>query len=971
MQVNITDRQDEILDRVNNLISAHRDDEYSTKFNNDEIRGGFSSLVLYQKSHFELEQNWSVAELRIGNDIYEALRNWFLNESLYQYFNSIINKTDPNPSILLRELEDFWLLFFIFECEHLRRSATNNDEVWQTLFEALRYSVFKSLFNKEGHATEKHRKIIKDVVFKNRMRNTFTDSSNQAWFNTFYLQIGFPRGGIKNLRLWVSRHNLTRSQELLLDTRSEEFSSNFEQLYSHLENIRYDTYDQSSLEFLEGCPWILKDWRKDIFEILSKNKTCTHFDHEINYKTRIIWDSSYDSKPSICLDFSYNSSSQNSLDNSRIFFKCHNEQGWLNKTDNYKRKLFFPFSDLSPVLVVSLYSENGEMILEKDILLWNEEDDISLFDDKGNRINNLFKSNPRLQYAIIANDLKIEPCNTLRERGSEFDLIKIDGKYDYNIYLDDILAWSSNKVSLERIQTASKNLNRVYLKPDYSKSNRNDYKLFVDHAPNINVNNVVIFDHTYYTDEIKREDRSEFSSIRTRELGHEKVKISYDFQNNKFIHRETVVIPKKGVLINKRGDKKWQRFNYNDHLTLDDLEKLPFKIIPPENQNSELFFMQGNRILYKYPDKVLKGIRKCFGYGSRLILRENPINAIRESSDVPISLCIMDTGIIKGIENNRGTSIHLVISTPPSEHHKIFCILNDATIQCFNPELVSDSSGNWLVCVKYIDLSCVLVTFKDKVSGSFWIKENYLKPLEATAQYNNQNIQNILTYYRNLKAPILFSTQETNSNDIFMGIMKNNFVQVISGLLSLNETFKLHESILKASMQINEDEGWLSAIREKLWFFKFDMLEGVDRIYMALKEILTSIKLKPKQLPTFICLFEVAPFLATFFLKKELLKNKNETEGIASFILSHFEGKLNEINEAEFDNDLSRTLSLDEGFIEDTIQKVYKINKNYLNQDKILNHNSLCREDEMLERNLQYLLEFDSFRYKLIVKLLT
>ena len=66
------------------------------------------------------------------------------------------------------------------------------------------------------------------------------------------------------------------------------------------------------------------------------------------------------------------------------------------------------------------------MILEKDILLWNEEDDISLFDDKGNRFNNLFKSNPRLQYAIIANDLKIEPCNTLRERGSEFDLIKID-----------------------------------------------------------------------------------------------------------------------------------------------------------------------------------------------------------------------------------------------------------------------------------------------------------------------------------------------------------------------------------------------------------------------------------------------------------------------------------------------------------------------------------------------------------------
>ena len=307
-------------------------------------------------------------------------------------------------------------------------------------------------------------------------------------------------------------------------------------------------------------------------------------------------------------------------------------------------------------------------------------------------------------------------------------------------------------------------------------------------------------------------------------------------------------------------------------------------------------------------------------------------------------------------------------STPPSEHHKIFCILNDATIQCFNPELVSDSSGNWLVSVKYIDLSCVLVTFKDKVSGSFWIKENYLKPLEATAQYNNQNIQNILTYYRNLKAPILFSTQGTNSSDTFMGIMKNNFVQVIFGLLSLNKTFKLHESILKASTQINEDQGWLYAIREKLWFFNFDMLEEIDRIYMALKEILTSIS-SPKQLETFICLFEVAPFLATFFFKKELLKNKNETEKIASFIHSYFEGKLNEINEAEFDNDLSRTLSLDEGFIEDTIQKVYKINKSYLNQDRILNH-SLCQEDEILERNLRYLLEFDSFRYKLIVKLL-
>ncbi len=970
MQVNITDRQDEILDRVNNLISAHRDDEYSTKFNNDEIRGDFSSLVLYQKSHFELEQNWSVAELRIGNDIYEALRNWFLNENLYQYFNSIINKTDPNPSILLRELEDFWLLFFIFECEHLRRSATNNDEVWQTLFEALRYSVFKSLFNKEGHATEKHRKIIKDVVSKNRMRNTFTDSNSQAWFNTFYLQIGFPRGGIKNLRLWVSKNNLTRSQELLLDTQSEEFSSNFEQLYSHLENIRYDTYDQSSLEFLEGCPWILKDWRKDIFEILSKNKTCTHFDHEINYKTRIIWDSSYDSKPSICLDFSYNSSSQNSLDNSRIFFKCHNEQGWLNKSDRYRGKVSFPFSDLPPVLVISLCSENREIILEKDISIWDEEDDISLFDDKGNRLNNLFKSNPRLQYAIIANDLRVEPPDTPREKGLEFDLIKIDSQYDYNIYLDDILAWSSNKVSLACINTASRNLNRVYLKPDYSKSKRNDYNLFVDHDPNININNAIIFDHTYYKSESKREDRSVFSGITTNELVHEKVKISYDFQNNKFIHRETVVIPKKGVLINRRDDKGWQRLNHNDHLTLGDLEKLPFKIIPPENQNSELFFMQGHRILYKYPDKVLKGIRKCFGYGSRLTLRENPINAIRESPDVPISLCIVDTGIIKGIKN-RGNSIHLVISTPPSEHHKIFCILNDATVQCFKPELISDSSekGNWLVCVKYTDLSCVLVTHQDKVSGSFWIKENYLKPLETTAHHNSQNIQNILTYYRNLKAPILFSTKETNASNTFMGIMKNNFVQVISGLLSLDKTFKLNESILNVLTQINEDKGWLSAVREKLWFFNFDMLEGIGNPYRALKEVLTSLKPASK-FEILICLFEVAPFLATFFLKKELLKDENETKGIASFIYSHFERELNEINEAEFDNDLSRTLSLDEGFIEDTIQKVYKINKNYLNQDKILNH-SLCREDEMLERNLKYLLEFDSFRYKLIVKLLT
>lgn len=969
MQVNITDRQDEILDRVNNLISAHRDDEYSTKFNNDEIRDGFSSLVLYQKSYFELEQNWSVAELRIGNDIYEALRNWFLSENLYQYFNSIINKTDPNPSILLRELEDFWLLFFIFECEHLRRSAINNDEVWQTLFEALRYSVFKSLFNKEGHATEKHRKIIKDVVIKNRMRNTFTDSNSQAWFNTFYLQIGFPRGGIKNLRLWVSRHNLTRSQELLLDTKSEEFSSNFHQLYSHLENIRYDTYDQSSLEFLEACPWILKDWLKDIFGILSRNKTCTHFDHEINCKTKIIWDGNYGSKPSVCLDLSYNSSSV-SLDNPRIFFKCHKEEGWLNKTDRYKRKVSFPFADLPSVLVISLYSENGEMILEKDISIWNEEDDISLFDDKGNKISNLFKSNPRLQYAIIASDLRVEPSDTPREKGLEFDLIKIDSQYDYNIYLDDILAWSSNEISLERVHTASKNLNRVYLKPDYSKSGKNHYNLFVDHAPNINISNAVIFNHIYYTDKIKRDDRSEFSSITTSELGHEKVKISYNFENNKFIHRETVVIPQKGVLINRRDDRGWQRLNHNDHLTLSDLEKLPFKIIPPENQNSELFFMQGNRILHKYPDKVLKGIRKCFGYGSRLILRENPINAVRESFDVPISLCIVDTGIIRGIKN-RGNSIHLVINTPPLEDHKIFCILNDATVQCFKPELISDSSdkGNWLVCVKYADLSCVLVTFKDKVSGSFWIKENYLKPLEATAQHNNQNIQNILTYYRNLKAPILFSTKETNSSHTFMGIMKNNFVQVISGLLSLDKTFKLNESILKASTQINEDQGWLYAIREKLWFFNFDMLEEIDRIYMALKEILTSIS-SPKQLETFICLFEVAPFLATFFFKKELLKNKNETEKIASFIHSYFEGKLNEINEAEFDNDLSRTLSLDEGFIEDTIQKVYKINKNYLNQDKILNH-SLCREDEMLEHNLKYLLEFDSFRYKLIVKLLT
>ncbi len=958
-------------------------------------------LVVNKRLTYSLKSNWSIAELRLNDEEYQFIYNWLIlspSKPSYGFLESVLS-LNKRLDTRVTYKQAFGLILFIFECEYIRRNASC-EEVWQTLSQVMHDSCCKSLFNSLGHATPKHKLLIKEVVIRFDIRNIFNNTEDvQSWFDTFFLQIGFPRKGIKNLSTWLSNINLTYAQKVLLNPDDLNYSESFRNLYTALKEIKtLGDIDEDTLKLITSSPWILEDWIPEILTVLS-NANSFHCSNSLLTKVKL----AYDDKPEFLVEVQL---LVDNINEPKIFIECNgkkqcflrNNQGKYEDLE-HSNTIRVPFAQASEVLDIYVYDERGVLITEKEFELWSE-DEVTLFDIQGRQLDQKDRGikPDSIAYAIMPNDLKIKPDIPFVS-GSDFNIYKLTdcSTQKYEVFLDDCLVWSSEDLFAEhnlRLE-AKNNLKNIELKADPSKPN--SFVLTIEHTSEVVIKEIVselIFLPFKSINATKT--TSEVFAIAQR-AGTQSFKITYEYKNQSYKLKKELLIPKAGVLASYRR-QEYQALNHNDHLTLNKLKDSRFKIFHQDKLFSDdigdLFFIEGGNILYKFKDKLQKGIKKCLGYGGSLGLRANPINNL-DDTDVSITKCVLDTGVIDEVGlNKKRVSIKLISSIIPTHDHQIICLANDSHLHLIT-NIQTSEDGLWNIEVPDENFACIGVVYKYQIIGQFWIKQNWIEPLEHISK-NDSHIKRIALFYRCFKAPLLYSVNDLKQRGRLLSIISSNFTDIVSAWLSPADLFDL-ESVLIEMKPIGDDRNWHIVLSELFWHFDFNRLNinGIreDLILQLQAEAQIYSQEVERWAGVFMLLSYISPFFSSYMLNnsKDLLKDNIKQINMLLKIRyeNQFKNRIEQEYGKDFDtNDLLKQIShliadkyyMEEGFIKDVIDYSVRINQEVGVEGKVFGGKYYIERMEgsddgvkrihLLKNNLRFLLKDEEFRDLLVLKLM-
>jgi hypothetical protein len=967
-----------------------------------EVLKALYYLFSAKRSNLNLKNNWSVAELDISEAEYQFLYNWVIlssNKPSHGFLKSVLAEAKIMEG-KINYRHAFGLVLFVFECEYIRRNGSN-EEIWGTLSQTLKDSCCRTLFNSAGQATQEHKNLIKDTVIKFDIRNIFNNlNDTQSWFDTFFLQIGFPQKGIRNLSNWLHDVNLTYALKVLLNSNDLNYSNGFKTLFETLKEIKtLGIIEQDTLRTVTTSPWILPEWVSEIITLIL-NDNNFHFYNSISTKIRL----SYDTKPEFLVEVMFE---DENVKEEKVFIECggikqcflRNNQGRYQDLE-HSNTFRVPFVESSDVMDIYVYDKRGVLIAEKEFELWGEEDEVILFDTQGKLMD--LKDQIRagkIAYAIMPNDLKVEPTTKFTQ-GVEFNLYRFDNcniqKYD--VFLDECLIWSSEDILSDHIlhNKVKKLIRDLELKAD--PVHKNKFSLIVPHSSEIIIREVIFEAESIPVQSVTATKTVSEPFIITKRAGDETFKIKIKYKNELETLRKKVIIPKVGVIASYKR-KPYIALNHNDHLTLNHLRDSRFKI---SHQNKlsyntqDLFYVEGGSILYKYKDRLQKGIKKCIGYGGSLILRSNPINDM-DRNDISITRCVFDTGVISDVKlNRRNISINLISSIEPSSDHKVVCLAHSAQFDLID-NITASKDGSWDVEVSDENIACIGIIYKSQIIGQFWLKEHWLVPLESVIKVGNSlDIKKITLFYRCFKAPLLYSDSAIKQRGSLLAIISQNFVDIVSAWLSPNELIKFEEVDLETK-PFSDDKDWHKVLSEVFWFFDFNRLDINEIREDLILQLQEEAQIYSREVEQWAGVFMLLSFISPFFFNYMLNNSKDLLEDNYKQIIMLIKHQL----ECQFKNRIEQVYGQDyiagdllkqicnliadkyymeETFIKDTIDYAVQINQHIKSKNDIFgskyyieefeNSHSDTNRIKLLKNNLRFLLKDSEFRDLLSLKLM-
>jgi hypothetical protein len=429
------------------------------------------AVILERAQELRLvSSKWSLAELQLAAEDYTWLCEWAQN--LSGIVTQLWLEVRPWQTFKVGTRECTYsaalgALLLLFTAETARRNATEGF-LWSIFQQNCFAASTTRILYVAGQPTRAHKDALEAAARWLNLRHVFGIEGLQNWFDTVYLQFGFTyRGFQRRLPEWLVGQGKTQAMQHLLDGPMK--SDTFRTLWESLRNFRRKNIRVEQLKArLASNPWVLPEWTDELLQQATARieigegaqATDTADDVIEPFVTEPIlrWNPPEAPKflcyVSNIAQFELSDPLYYVMINDRVYTQLQRSPDGVY--------VFYPSEEIVlpatvPILVATLISSTGQAIASNTLILWNTNEDLTVFRAASGKRLDAWKDTMRSEvaYAIItAPDLTLTPSpfswQKLDVQGTMLSFIDTGWPDSLQVHLTGQILWQPGMKNLTR-----------------------------------------------------------------------------------------------------------------------------------------------------------------------------------------------------------------------------------------------------------------------------------------------------------------------------------------------------------------------------------------------------------------------------------------------------------------------------------------------------------------------------------------
>jgi len=452
---------------INNIIIEKETRENQEIILNESLKEEFLALKKEYKgvvnlldSLFSLNKNISLIELKLDNETIDNIQD-------------ILFSFNQNFHELNQAKKAFIGLLFLLLIVYKSKKEISYSSVWQTIINHFKnYGSLTETFINNFFRGDKYPKtqLVESIEYACKvfhLRDNFGGRDNEQHYirNTILLQIGLVDKSLNNLKLWLSNYNLPVVVSELLDTEEENYSKEFSEGWRALRRYRDNIISDIKLKsLLEQNIWFAHLTLDNLLTLSKQRVTDNSMlieDEEelpIFYLSKIKYDNSG-------LKFILDAQDLYTLNLSGFRYELYIDDEYVGLliADNRKQLVLEKTIEIiNPIhnqVEIQIKNEDSDVVFSENIMLFDFNEQIIIFDEDGNIYQNIFKKlNVTKKYHILM-DSDLD-CNYNEESQREY----FDG---YATLVTDIKKSDNCEISYDGESLFELNFTKYIEKPQW------------------------------------------------------------------------------------------------------------------------------------------------------------------------------------------------------------------------------------------------------------------------------------------------------------------------------------------------------------------------------------------------------------------------------------------------------------------------------------------------------------------------
>lgn len=419
----------------------------------------YTNIVNLSDELFFLNKNTSLIELELDNETIDNIQNILF--SFNQDFNEL-NQLQKGFIGLL------FLLFIVYKA----KKEISYSSVWQTIISHFKnYGSLTETFINNFFRGDKYPKpqLVESIEYACKvfhLRDNFDGRDDEQHYirNTILLQIGLVDKSLNNLKLWLSNYNLPVVVSELLDSEEENYSKEFSEGWRALRRYRDNIISDIKLKsILEQNIWFSHLTLDNLLTLSKQRVTDNQMlieDEELPvfYLDKIKYDN-------LGLKFIIDAQDLYTLNLSGFRYELYIDDEYVGLliADGKKNLILEKSIEIvNPThnqIDIQVKNEDSDVVFSENIILFDFNEQIIIFDEDGNIYQNIFKKlNATKKYHILM-DSDLD-CNFNEESQREY----FDG---YATLVTDIKKSDKCEISYDGESLFELNFSKYIEKPQW------------------------------------------------------------------------------------------------------------------------------------------------------------------------------------------------------------------------------------------------------------------------------------------------------------------------------------------------------------------------------------------------------------------------------------------------------------------------------------------------------------------------